>query len=184
IAQRWWVKPFLKITRALPLDPSKPMATRTLINAVKSGETLIIFPEGRLTVTGSLMKVYDGTGLIADKTGADVVPIRIDGLERTPFSRLKSDQTPRRRWPKVTVTILEPMKLAVSPELKGRERRRAAGAALYQVMSDLIFRTTSIDRTIHQAVVDAAMLHGMKRVAVEDSTTGALTYRRLLAGAS
>ena len=30
IAQRWWVKPFLKLTRAMPLDPSKPMATRTL----------------------------------------------------------------------------------------------------------------------------------------------------------
>ena len=28
IAQRWWVKPFLKLTRAMPLDPSKPMATR------------------------------------------------------------------------------------------------------------------------------------------------------------
>ena len=44
IAQRWWVKPFLKLTRAMPLDPSKPMATRTLINAVKAGEPLVIFP--------------------------------------------------------------------------------------------------------------------------------------------
>ncbi|WP_163579758.1 1-acyl-sn-glycerol-3-phosphate acyltransferase, partial [Klebsiella pneumoniae] len=77
----WWVKPFLKITKAMPLDPTRPLATRTLINAVKAGETLIIFPEGRLTVTGSLMKVYDGAGLIADKSGAPVVPVRIEGLE-------------------------------------------------------------------------------------------------------
>src|SRR5436305_653894 len=63
IAQRWWVKPFLKLTRAMPLDPSKPMATRTLINAVKAAEPLVIFPEGRITVNGSLMKVYDGLGL-------------------------------------------------------------------------------------------------------------------------
>ena len=70
IAQRWWVRPFLKLTRAMPLDPTKPMATRTLINAVKAGEPLIIFPEGRITVTGSLMKVYDGAGLIADKSDA------------------------------------------------------------------------------------------------------------------
>src|SRR5205085_8240580 len=38
IAKKWWVKPFLRLTRALPLDPMKPMATRTLINAVKAGD--------------------------------------------------------------------------------------------------------------------------------------------------
>ena len=116
IAQRWWVKPFLKLTRAMPLDPSKPMATRTLINAVKGGEPLAIFPEGRITVTGSLMKVYDGVGLIADKSGALVVPVRIDGLEATPFSRLSRRQVNRRWFPKVTVTVLEPVKLAVAPK--------------------------------------------------------------------
>ena len=55
----------------------------------------------------------------------------------------------RRRWfPKVKVTILEPVKLTVDPELKGRKRRLAAGAALYGIMSDLVFRTTSTDRTV------------------------------------
>ena len=82
IAQRWWVKPFLKLTRAMPLDPSKPLATRTLINAVKAGEPLAIFPEGRITVTGSLMKVYDGVGLIADKSGALVVRCASRGWRR------------------------------------------------------------------------------------------------------
>ena len=88
IAKRWWVKPFVKLTNAMPLDPMKPMATRTLINAVKAGKALIIFPEGRITVTGSLMKVYDGAAMIADKTDAEIVPVRIEGLEQTPFSRL------------------------------------------------------------------------------------------------
>ena len=156
IAQRWWVRPFLKITRAMPLDPAKPMATRTLINAVKGGETLIIFPEGRLTVTGSLMKVYDGAGLIADKTDAMVLPVKIEGLERTFFSRLSREQVRRRWWPKVTVTMLEPVRLTIDPALKGRNRRQAAGAALYQIMSDLVFRTTSTDRTVFEAVVEAA----------------------------
>jgi acyl-[acyl-carrier-protein]-phospholipid O-acyltransferase/long-chain-fatty-acid--[acyl-carrier-protein] ligase len=184
IAQRWWVRPFLKLTRAMPLDPSKPMATRTLINAVKAGEPLVIFPEGRITVTGSLMKVYDGVGLIADKSGALVVPVKIDGLEATPFSRLSRAQVHRRWFPKVTVTVLEPVKLAVADELKGRWRRQAAGAALYEIMSDLVFRTTNTDRTVFDAVAEAAEVHGWKRVAVEDPVTGSLTYKRLLLGAA
>jgi acyl-[acyl-carrier-protein]-phospholipid O-acyltransferase/long-chain-fatty-acid--[acyl-carrier-protein] ligase len=184
IAQRWWVKPFMRLTRAMPLDPTKPMATRTLINAVKAGETLVIFPEGRITVTGSLMKVYDGAGLIADKTGSQVVPVRIDGLEATPFSRLARTQVRRRWFPKVVVTILEPVKLTVEEHLKGRHRRQAAGAALYEIMSDLVFRTTSTDRTVVEAIIEAATIHGTGRTAVEDPVTGALAYKRLLIGAA
>jgi acyl-[acyl-carrier-protein]-phospholipid O-acyltransferase / long-chain-fatty-acid--[acyl-carrier-protein] ligase len=184
IANRWWVKPFLRFGKAVPLDPTKPLATRTLINAVKGGESLVIFPEGRLTVTGSLMKVYDGAGLIADKSDAMVVPVRIDGLEATPFTRLSRQQVRRRWFPKVTVTVLEPVKLTVPPELKGKARRQAAGAALYEIMSDLVFRTTSTDRTVMEAIIEAADVHGMKRVAVEDPVTGALAYKRVLIGAA
>ena len=51
-------------------------------------------------------------------------------------------------------------------------------------MSDLVFRTTSTDRTVFDAVVEAAEVHGWKRIAVEDPVTGALTYKRLLLGAA
>ncbi|HET6376519.1 MAG TPA: MFS transporter, partial [Methylocella sp.] len=46
-AQKWWVKPFVRISRTIALDPLKPMAIRSLIEAVREGETLVIFPEGR-----------------------------------------------------------------------------------------------------------------------------------------
>ncbi len=80
--------------------------------------------------------------------------------------------------------MLEPVKLTVDPALKGRNRRQAAGAALYEIMSDLVFRTTSTDRTVFEAVVEAAATHGWRRVAVEDPVTGSLTYKRLLVGAA
>ncbi len=182
IAQRWWVKPFLRFTRAMPLDPTKPLATRSLINASREGDTIVIFPEGRLTVTGSLMKVYDGAGLIADKTGTAVVPVRIQGLESTVFSRLRPDQVRRRWFPPVIVTLLEPVHLHVDEALKGRARRRAAGAALYDVMSDLIFHTEPIDRTLVEAMVDAGNSQGWSRIAVEDPIAGALSYRKLMIG--
>ena len=184
IAQRWWVKPFLKLTRAVPLDPTKPLATRTLINAVRGGDPLIIFPEGRITVTGSLMKVYDGAAMIADKSEAMLVPVRIKGLEKTYFTRLASSQVRRRLVPKVTVTVLEPVKLSVDPMLRGKRRRMAAGAMLYTIMSDLIYRTTSTNRTIVEAVIEGAADSGRNRVAIEDPVSGPLTYKRLLVGAA
>ncbi|ESY93807.1 acyl-[ACP]--phospholipid O-acyltransferase [Mesorhizobium sp. LNHC229A00] len=180
IAQAWWMKPFLKLTRALPLNPSKPMSTRTLIKIVQNGDPLVIFPEGRITVTGGLMKVYDGAAMVADKTGSMVVPIRIEGLEKSPFSRLTAQHVRRRLFPKVKVTILPPVRLKVDDELKGRKRRAAAGAALYQVMSDLVFRTQHIDKTVLERIIETATERGMKQLAVQDPVTGSLSYGKLL----
>jgi acyl-[acyl-carrier-protein]-phospholipid O-acyltransferase/long-chain-fatty-acid--[acyl-carrier-protein] ligase len=164
----------------MALDPLKPMALRTIINAVRDGNMLVIFPEGRITITGSLMKIYDGAAMIADKSDAMVVPVRIDGPEVTIFSRLKNTQVHRRLFPKITVTLLEPVKLSVDPELKGRKRRLAAGAALYDVMSDLMYRTTRTDRTVVEAIIEAAAVHGGKWHVMEDPVSGRLTYKRLL----
>ncbi|MFO1185343.1 MAG: acyl-[ACP]--phospholipid O-acyltransferase [Bauldia sp.] len=184
IISRWWVKPFLRFTRALPIDPGKPMATRALINEVKSGETLIIFPEGRLTVTGGLMKVYDGAGLIAERTASPVVPVRIDGLEQTLFTRLGRDQARRRLRPRVTVSILEPVRLTVPEGLVGRKKRLAAGSALYNIMSDLVFRTTPADRTLVEGLIAAAKRHGPGAKVLDDPSGTKLSYRRLIAGAN
>ncbi len=184
IAKAWWVRPFLRVCNFLALDPSKPMATRTLIKSVKSGKPLVIFPEGRITVTGGLMKIYNGAAMVADKTGSMVVPIRIDGLEKSYFSRLTSTHVRRRLFPKVKVTILEPVRLSVPDDLKGAARRSAAGADLYQIMSQLVFRTTTTDETILQRIIKTARERGMKKTCVEDPISGKLSYGRLLTGVS
>jgi len=184
VARRWWVRPWLRLVHAIPLDPGKPFATRILINAVRAGDPLVIFPEGRLTVTGSLMKVYDGAALVADKGEATIVPVRLEGLEATPFSRLQRSQVRRRWFPRVRITVLEPTRLAIDPAAVGRRRREAGSAALYEIMSNLVWRTTPTDRTVLQAVAEAAHVHGWSRVAVQDPLAGRLTYRRLLAGAA
>ena len=180
MSRNWWIQPLLKFARTMALDPLKPFSLRAIINAVRSGDMLVIFPEGRITVTGSLMKVYDGAALIADKSDAMVVPVRIEGPEHTVFSRLKRSQVRRQLFPKIKVTILEPVQLKLDPELKGRKRRQAAGSALYTIMSDLIFRTTPTDRTIVEALIEAAKLHGPRWIAVEDPVRGQMSYRRLL----
>ena len=180
IAQAWWVKPFLGLFDAFPVDPTNPMAAKAMVRAVQAGRTLVIFPEGRITVTGALMKVFDGPGMVADKADAPIVPVRIDGAQFTPFSRLGGKV--RRRWfPRITLTVLPQRRFQVEGD-SARARRAAAGRKLYDVMSDAIFATSNIDRTLFQALVDAKDIHGGKAVVVEDIKRTPLTYTRLIAG--
>ncbi|MGD9830324.1 MAG: acyl-[ACP]--phospholipid O-acyltransferase [Hyphomicrobiaceae bacterium] len=183
MADGWWVKPFLKLIRAHRIDPTRPLAARTLVNAVKSGEPLVIFPEGRVTVTGGLMKVYDGTAMIADKADAWVVPVRIEGAERTPFGYLTKSQTKKSWFPKVTITILPPEKLQVDPALRGRQRRLAAGAALQDVLVDTAVRTAHTNQTLFEALAEAHAERDTGKPAVEDPLGTSLGYRKLIAGA-
>ena len=180
IAQAWWVRPFIKLFDAFPVDPTNPMAAKAMVRAVQSGRTLVIFPEGRITVTGALMKVFDGPGMVADKANAPIVPVRIDGAQFTPFSRLGGKV--RRRWfPRISLTVLPPQSFQVEGD-SARARRAAAGRKLYDVMSETIFQTSDIDRTLFQALVDAKDIHGGSAPVIEDIKRVPLTYTKLIAG--
>ncbi len=183
MANTWWVKPFLKLVNAHAIDPTKPMGTRHLIQAVKSGETLVIFPEGRLTVTGGLMKVYDGTAMIADRADAVIVPVRIDGPERSHFGYLNRYQARKAWFPRTTITILPPEKLSVPPALKGKARRQAAGAALQDIMVSSAVRTANIDQTLFSALVEAKATRDTGKPAIEDALGTRLTYGKLITSA-
>lgn len=180
IAQAWWVKPFLGLFDAFPVDPTNPMAAKAMVKAVRDGRTLVIFPEGRITVTGALMKVFDGPGMVADKADAPIVPVRIAGAQYTPFSRLKG-KVRLRTFPKIDLTILPPRRFAVQGDT-ARQRRAAAGAKLYDVMSDMIFATSDTGRTLYQALIDAKDVHGASTPIVEDVKREPLSYGRLITG--
>lgn len=179
IAQVWWVRPVLRLFRTFAVDPTNPMATKSLIGEVRKGERLVIFPEGRITVTGALMKVYEGPGMIADKADAMIVPVRIDGAQYTPFSRLRG-KVRIRMFPRITLNILKPCRLEVAPELTGRARRAATSRALYDLMTEMIFKSSEYRTTLFQGLLDAAAIHGKGRQIIEDIQRKPLTYRALL----
>ncbi len=183
IAEAWWAKPFMKIINAYTMDPMRPMATRALVNVVKDGQTLVIFPEGRVTVTGGLMKVYDGAAMIADKSNANIVPVCIEGLSHSPWSYLHRAQTKKMWFPKARVTILPPRKLNVPAELKGKARRQAAGSALQDEMINAAVETARIDQTLFQALLAAKATRDTGKPAVMDALGTKLSYRKLVLGA-
>ena len=182
IAGAWWMKPVLPLFDAFPVDPTNPLSAKAMVKAVQSGRTLVIFPEGRITVTGALMKVFDGPGMVADKADAPVIPVRIDGAQYTRFSHLKG-KVRMRRFPKIRVTVLPPRRFQIEEGQSARERRAIAGRQLYDVMSDMIFATSDIDRTLFTALLDARDVHGGKATAVEDVRRQPLSYDRLVTGA-
>jgi acyl-[acyl-carrier-protein]-phospholipid O-acyltransferase/long-chain-fatty-acid--[acyl-carrier-protein] ligase len=179
IARKWWMKLALRLVDAFPVDPTNPLATKALIDLLKRDNKCMVFPEGRLTVTGSLMKIYEGPGMIADKSGATLLPIRIDGAQYSIFSRLKGKV--RLRWfPKITLTILPPHEFGLDPEIKGRARRQAASAQLYDVMSDMMFESANSDQTLFSALLTAKAIHGRGQIIAEDPERKPLSYGAFL----
>lgn len=176
---KWWIRIIKPGANLLPVDPTNPMATKKLIELIRQGKKCVIFPEGRITVTGSLMKVFDGPGMIADRSDANIVPIRIEGAQFSIFSRLKG-KIRRQAFPKISITILSPEKVKAPAELKGRERRRVITNQLYDLMVGMMFDTSAYQETIISALLDVAEQHGMNRIIIEDVQRQPLTYRKLI----
>jgi len=180
LARRWWLQPSLFLADTYALDPANPMSMRALIGQVKKGAKVVIFPEGRLTATGSLMKIYEGPAMVADKSGAQLLPVSIAGAQYTPFSKLRG-KARLRLFPKITVTFMEPVSLGVSAEIKGRKRRRAAGAKLYDVMTNMMFKSHDLRQTLFQSLIDARKTHGGGHIIAEDIERKPLTYSQFIA---
>jgi acyl-[acyl-carrier-protein]-phospholipid O-acyltransferase / long-chain-fatty-acid--[acyl-carrier-protein] ligase len=183
ISETWWAKPFLHFVNAHKIDPTKPLGVRQLVNTVKEGETLVIFPEGRVTTTAQLMKVYDGTAMIAEKADAWVVPVRVEGAERSPFSYLRKTQIKKALLPKITITFLPPVKIKVDDALRGKQRRQASGSQLQAIMLDASVATANTDRTLFEALGDAAKNKSPSKVALQDPLGTKLSTKKLITGA-
>ena len=179
MAKKWWIRPFAHIVRLFPMDPVNPLSIKSFIKDLEQDKHSVIFPEGRITVTGTLMKIYDGPGLIALKTGAQVLPIRIDGAQYSLFSRLKGIER-RQFFPKIKLTILPPQKIELDDSIVGRARRFEAGKRLKTIMTDMIYSTSNNNVTIMDKLLCARKIHGASQVVLEDIERQPVNYRQLL----
>ena len=174
--------PFFRVVLALvdylAVDPTSPMAMKKVVRLIESGRPVVIFPEGRITTTGSLMKTYDGPAFVAARTGATILPVRIDGAVRTFFSRL-SGNFPRHLLPAISLSIRPVTRIEVPVAPTARERRRKAGEAMRRVMQEMIFASRP-HQTLFEALLDAAAIHGRSRRLVEDLKQEEYSYGDLV----
>ena len=173
-----WFRLVLRAVDYLAVDPTNPMAMKRVVRLIESGRPVVIFPEGRITTTGSLMKVYDGPAFVAAKTAATLVPVRLDGPARSYFSRL-SGRYPRRLLPRITLTVLPATRLEVAPDGSARQRRRAAGEAMRKLMQEMLFASRPT-QTLYSAFLDAMAIHGRGCRLVEDMRQIEHSYQDLL----
>jgi acyl-[acyl-carrier-protein]-phospholipid O-acyltransferase/long-chain-fatty-acid--[acyl-carrier-protein] ligase len=150
----------------LLVDPTCPMGVKTVIQLINSGRPVVIFPEGRITDTGCLMKVYDGPAFVAVKTRATIVPVRLNGTSRTYFSRL-SGEHPRQLFPQITISILEGRQIPYPEDATAKDRHHHAGDAMRRLMQEMLFVTQPIS-TLFDALCDCANIFGRRRALVED----------------
>ncbi|CAN0578797.1 unnamed protein product, partial [Ectocarpus sp. 12 AP-2014] len=181
ISKEWWIRPFLKILKTYPIEPNNPMAIKSLIEEVKKDKKIAIFPEGRTSVTGSLMKIYEGPGMIADKADATILPIRVEGTQFTIFSKVRKLMKGKfafRR--KITITFLPPVKLNAPKGLDNRERRKAISQSLYDIMSEMIFESSDYKETLFQSLINASKIYGKKTIILQDIENNSANYKNIL----
>jgi acyl-[acyl-carrier-protein]-phospholipid O-acyltransferase/long-chain-fatty-acid--[acyl-carrier-protein] ligase len=178
VKSKWYFRWLLKLVPHLAVDSTSPLAMKLICRLVETGTPVVIFPEGRLTITGSLMKVYDGAAFVAAKTGATVVPVRIEGAGRSYFGRLAGIY-PLRLLPKIRIMI-QPRRSIPMPALPSAKlRRRRAGELMRHILLDMLVATRP-QRTLYRAFLDARATFGSGYRLVEDVRLQEESYGTLL----
>ncbi len=167
----WAHKWFMPVVRLLadfyPIDSRNPLSVRSLIEELKKDKKIMIFPEGRITITGSMMKIYEGAGIIAQKSGAKILPVRIDGAQYSKFSYLKK-KIRTTFFPKISLNILPPEQFAVDENVSRRQYRKAVSQKLYDIMAHMIYQTSAINENIFKSLSDMAAVLGKNHIIAED----------------
>ena len=181
-AQTSWLHRKLMINRyTLPVDTSSPYSVKRMAEFLKGGGRLVLFAEGRLSRTGTLMKLFDGTGFLIFKTKAKVITAYLRGAGRLPFS-------PNPGWkkcfPKVTAHFSATL---AAPELGDISTGRARTRLTSWLRDQMVRQQFEVEMAFGaQNVLSAVAETARKRpghIILEDTTLQKLTYRKLLVGA-
>jgi len=175
----WLHRKIMINRRTFPIDILSPYAVKHMAEFLQKKGRLVLFAEGRLSRTGTLMKLFDGTGFLLHKTNAKVITAYLRGAPRLPFSPNRDEK----RWfPTVSIHFKEaltPPHIDNVSTAEARDRLTAwlrSKMLLHQFETEMKFGAS----TIPEAIVQTALLRP-KHVVVEDITTR-VNYRQLILG--
>lgn len=180
-AQLSWVHRLVMINRlTFPIDTNSPYAVKRMAEFLEGGGRLLLFAEGRISLTGSLMKLFDGTGFLLFKTRARVITCYLRGANRLPWVR-------HRGWtelfPRVSAHFSDALTPPLPKDTSTTEARKRLTNWLLDQMRQQQFEVELEHgpATPLAGVADMAARRPRLHV-LEDATRQELTYRRLMAG--
>lgn len=145
---------FLPIADTHILDADAPLTLKYFLNLLKNGGRCVIFPELQPTTIGNPMKVSQGVAMIADHTNAKILPVHIEGTQRTPFSRIQHKRGVR-FFSKVTITVFPVKALDIPEGLTGSKRNAAAGRSLENIMDEASLYARRKEKPFWDVLLDA-----------------------------
>lgn len=179
VSRKWFFRPFMSKDYVVPIDAMNPYALKGVVAEVNRGTALLIFPEGRMTRTGNLMKIYEGTGFVAYRTGAKILPLYLDNVYSTIYSRKKKGKS---FFAPITLTvgkIHDPIHL---DNLPPRKRKKEAADIIYQILCDMRYEIHNCTSTLGKEFIRLCKKNG-NRIAYKDGMGNQATYRKALTGA-
>jgi acyl-[acyl-carrier-protein]-phospholipid O-acyltransferase/long-chain-fatty-acid--[acyl-carrier-protein] ligase len=181
-AEASWIHRKLMVNkRTFPVDTASPYAAKRMAEFLATGGRLVLFAEGRITLTGSLMKLFDGTGFLIHRTGAKVITCYLRNARRVPFVR----HTGWTHWrPRVTAHFSAALTAPALPDGTSNSiarQRRTTWLRDQMVRQQFEAEMEFGPQNVLNAVVETAATLP-KKIIFEDVSFTELTYRRLLVG--
>ncbi len=175
-----WMRTIIDNRRTFPVDTMSPYTVRRLAEYLQKGGRLVLFAEGRLSRTGTLMKLFDGTGFLLHKTGAKVITAYLRGAQRLPLSPNRE----RKQWfPRVTAHFGA---LQTPPRVEHLSTAKTRAVLTTWLRDQLVRQQFEVEMQLGPATVPEAIVATAARLPgfnIMEDVTGKLSYRQLLVGA-
>jgi acyl-[acyl-carrier-protein]-phospholipid O-acyltransferase/long-chain-fatty-acid--[acyl-carrier-protein] ligase len=168
-------------SRTFVLDPIAPYAVRDIVKYLNAGGRLVVFPEGHISRTTTLRKLFDGVGFLLAQTQAQSLTCYLRGAARLHWVR----QTGWRQWfPRIELHIAPPCTTQRPP---AHLKMAAARSHITTWLRDRMLEQQVAVELQHgpQTVLDMVMKNARKlksKHIIEDVQNNRLTYKKMILG--
>ena len=176
-----WLEPWRELARTIAFNAEHIFVSRRLVRVLKGKGRLAVYLPDNVEPDVKSFRLFRAISRIAMQADARIVPIFVAGTRDLPVSLTPKERAPRHWFPRLSVSVLEPMTIA---ELVARNPDMASNTnALFDRFAEARLYGTNLDRGLFLAMRDAADRVGPSHPIIEDVISGSLSYRKLFIGA-